>query len=329
MLSRFRRSSGPEFLVVRRLQFRLRPHFYDVILGWVAENFPEFAPLFRIRHLPCHVAPGANVALHIPWLQDPVQRWSQRRYAQANRLAAECDALRIPIVNRVDRLINASKSVGSRLMAEAGVRTPRIVPISDPEEFKDTLLGIDPPLFVRDDWRHGGEMLRADTLEEARRLPVDRFERPVAVELIDIPSREDGIYRKYRYIAAGELGVTHHLQMSRHWIARGDNREKTEVSRDEELSYIASPDPNHAVLQRARAALGLDFLAFDYSYDYDGRIVVWEANPYPYIGFSTRKLVYRNVALHRTVAAMLAMYLTHANLPVPDVLRARFSYDRA
>jgi hypothetical protein len=325
MLQAFRRSRGPEFLVIRRLQ--LRTHFYDVVLRWVAENFPEFAPMFRIRHLPCHIARRGDVVLHIPWLQDPVQRWSGRRYAQANRLAAECDALGIPIVNRVDRLINATKSVGSRLMIEAGIKTPRVAVIDDVEKFRETFLGIGFPLFVRDDWRHGSAMLRADTPEEARALPIGRFERPVAVELVDLPDSRDGLYRKYRYVAAGDLGVSHHLQMSRHWITRGDNREKSELSRDEELAYIARQDPNHALLQQARLALGLEFVAFDYSYDRQGEVVIWEANPYPYIGFSTRKLIYRNAALHRTVAAMLAMYLHYGNLPVPDALRARSTYD--
>ena len=325
MLRTFRRSKGPEFLVVRRWQ--LKAHFYDVILTWVADNFPEFSPLFRIHYLPCRVPRKSDVVLHIPWLQDPVQQWSERRYAQANRLAAECDALGVPIINRVDRLINASKSVGARLMAEAGVRTPRVAPIVDPEEFRETRLGIDLPLFVRDDWRHGGEMLRADTMEEVRRLPLERFPRPVAVEVIDVSGRTDGLYRKYRYVAAGDLGVSHHLQMTRDWITRGKKRERTAVSREEELAYIAKQDRNHEVLQRVREALGLEFLAFDYGYDREGRMIVWEANPYPYIGFSPGKMSYRNGALHRTVAAMLGMYLRYGGLPVPDSLRQRIAYE--
>ena len=310
--------------MVRRWEFK--PHFYEVILRWVYDNFPQYYPMFRIRYLPCSVPRHRNVVLHIPWLQDPVQRWSKRRYRQANRLADQCDERGIAIINRVDRLLNASKSVGAQRIAEAGLRTPRTVPIADVDEFRETMLGIDLPLFVRDDWRHGGQMLRADTREEVHRLPVDRFERPVAVELIEIPDRKDGFYRKYRYVAAGEFGVSHHLQISQEWITRGDNREKTDVSRADELAYIARPDPNHSALQRARLALELDFLAFDYGYDQNGQIVVWEANPYPYIGFSTRKLAYRNEALHRTVAAMLAMYLQYAGLPIPDALRQRFAY---
>jgi hypothetical protein len=324
MAAWFFRSQGPEFLVVRRRQ--LKTHFYEVVLRWVAENFPECSPLFRIRHLPCRIPPGREVVLHIPWLQDPVQRWSPRKYEQAVRLGAECDARGIPIINRVDRLLNASKLKAAELFTAAGIRTPRVLPIGSVEGFRDTLLGLDPPLFVREDWGHGGEMLRADTRDEARRLPVERFRRPVAVELLDFPGRKDGLYRKYRYVAAGDIGVSHHLQMARDWIVRGSNRERTDVSRTEELDYIARQDPNHEMLQRARAALGLEFVAFDYGYDDAGRMVVWEANPYPFIQFSTKSLVYRNAALHRTVAAMLRLYLQYGKLPIPERLEEQIAY---
>ena len=94
----------------------------------------------------------------------------------------------------------------------------------------------------------------------------------------------------------------------------------TNVTREEELAYIDKPDPNHDLLQRARKTLGLDLVGFDYSYDYDGKVVVWEANPYPYFHFSTKNLVYRNHAMYRTVQAFLEMYLRRAGLPVPEAV---------
>jgi hypothetical protein len=317
--------SGPLFLVVRRWQ--PKPHFYAVVLQWIAANYPELRPLFYLTTLPYRLPQRNPFVLHIPWLQDPVQRWSFLRYEQANRLAGECDVRSIPVINRVDRLINATKSVGARLMGEAGIRTPKTAAISDPAEFRDTLLGIPLPLFVRDDWGHGGAMLRADTRAEAIALPVERFQRPIAVELIDIPDRRDGLYRKYRYFAAGSRGVTHHLQVSEGWLTRGSHRVKSDRTREEELSFINRPDPNHDLLQKARRALGLDLVAFDYGYDHDGKVVVWEANPYPSIPpFSKRGLAYRNGALDRTMAAMLALYLEAAGLPVSQALSRRAAY---
>jgi hypothetical protein len=325
MIPYLRRPQRPSFLVIRRLQ--LHAHFYDVILRWTAENFPELSPLFCIRHLPYRLPRRAPFVLHIPWLQDPVQKWSPRKYAQATRLAAACDAQSIPIVNRVENLLNVSKSTFSALMAEAGIRTPRVAPIQSAEEFRDTLLGMSLPLFVREDWGHNQAMLRADTLEEARQLPLDTMERPVAVEIVDVSSPKDGLHRKYRYVAAGDIGISHHMQVSRDWITRGRNRRRSDSNRAEELDYIARPDLNHELLQRARKTIALEFVAFDYGYDKEGRTVIWEANPYPYIAFSTKSLVYRNKAIDRTVAGLLAMYLRLGGLAVPESLQARFVYE--
>ena len=308
--------SGPRFLIVRHRNYKTR--FFDVIVDWVKVAFPEYHPLFELRVLPCKFVRWSDVVLHLPWLQDPVQQWSLEAYEQANRLAAECDRRGIPIVNRVDRLLNATKSVGAQLMAEAGIRTPRMAPIHDGAEFKETLLGMTPPLFVREDWGHGGYSYRIDKREDALRIPFETLARPVAIELIDVRDRRDGLYRKYRYIAAGNEGVSLHLHVSTDWIVRGTDRLKNDMTRGEELSYISEQDPNHQLLQRAHRALGLDFAAFDYSYDHQGRVVVWEANPFPYLHFSKGPMVYRNVAVNRTLRAILRMYLQCASISVPD-----------
>jgi hypothetical protein len=79
--------------------------------------------------------------------------------------------------------------------------------------------------------------------------------------------------------------------------------------------------------RRGREALGLDFVAFDYGYDHENRMVVWEANPYPFIpAFSRRRLAYRNTALDRTLAALLALYLEAGGLAIPEQLMRRASY---
>jgi hypothetical protein len=147
------------------------------------------------------------------------------------------------------------------------------------------------------------------------------------VELIDVADLQDRLYRKFRYIAAGDIGVSQHLQISSGWITKGFARIRSDQTRQEELDYIAAQDPNHDALQRARRALGLDLVAFDYGYDRDGRMVVWEANPYPYIAFSVSTLVYRNHAIHRSMAAVLAMYLSMASLRIPASLSDAVAYE--
>jgi len=353
----------PRFLVVRHA--RRKRHFYDVVLNWVAERFPRLRALFDVWDLPDETArdfphrpdllvwrrltaltkrlirrdttplrllrggipDGSDYRLHLAWLQDPVEQWSQATFARACRLAAECHSRGVPVVNRVDRLANAAKSTAARLTSAAGIRTPRMAVIRDAAEFRETRLGIPLPLFVREDWGHCGRMWRADTPAEIRRLPVSRLKRPVAVEIVDVRDPRDGLFRKYRYVAAGEIGVSHHVQASSDWITRGDNRVVTEATRAEELDYISRPDPHHVQLQRARRALGLEMVAFDYGLTQEGELILWEANPFPHIKISKRGLAYRNAALHRTLLGLLHLYLTTAGLPVPGEIADGLPYD--
>ncbi|HYG22494.1 MAG TPA: hypothetical protein VEH04_06895 [Verrucomicrobiae bacterium] len=185
------------------------------------------------------------------------------------------------------------------------------------------------PFFVREDFGHGKQMVRADTPDEARKIPLREFTRPVAVELIDSSSPTDKLYRKYRYVVAGDFGVAHHLQVSHGWITRGRNRVVNDITRSEELNYINAPCGLHPAFQKAKRALGLDFVAFDYSLDHRGMPIIWEANPYPSIHFSKRDLVYRNEAVHRTIAIVVASYFRAAAVDMPSELAAYLSAENS
>ena len=193
-----------------------------------------------------------------------------------------------------------------------------MIPIKDIDHFKETLLGLSLPLFVREDWGHGGRIFRADRMDQVRDMDLGSFSHPIAVEFVDTKSKLDGFYRKYRYTVAGDEGVTSSIHIQKSWIVRGKHCEFSEAIREEELGFINNPDPNHEKLLRARKALDLDFVAFDYSYDPEGQLVVWEANPYPTIHFpkSTGKRAYRKPAVERALAAIVKMYLKKSGLPV-------------
>lgn len=317
----------PRFLIVRHRKYQRT--LFDVIVRWVETNFPELASLFDVRELPVRINDWSPYCLHAAWLQDPVQQWSTETYEQALELAAECDRRGIPMINRVDHLLNATKSRGARLMSEAGAATPRMAPIVDRREFEATQCGLQSPLFVREDWGHSRNVFRVDAPDDVRRVPWSTFERPLAVEIVDVRSPDDGWHRKHRYVAAGSVGVSHHLQISEEWVTRGENRVLTPATRSEELNYISQPDPHHELLQRARQALQLDLVAFDYGYAPDGRMIVWEANPFPSFKFASQRLTYRNPAMHRTMAAILRMYLAAASLPIPAALEDALALDLA
>jgi hypothetical protein len=302
--------------------------FYDVVLDWVAENLPEERPRFELLNLPCQLSEPERFRLMIPWLQDPVEAWCEQTYQQALALTAECDRAGIPVINRVERLSRAAKLQGSELIRQAGLRTPKMFPIVNPQSFHDDFFGLEFPLFVRENLGHGKLMVRADTPDEARKIPLREFTQPIAVELVDLPGATDGLYRKYRYVVAGEFGVTHHLQASREWVTRGGNRVINDTSKTEELSYINAPSPHFEAFQKAKRALGLDFVAFDYSLDHQGVPIIWEANPYPFIQFSRRDLLYRNDAIHRTIAIIVASYFRTAAIELPAQLAASLGGDK-
>ena len=214
-------------------------------------------------------------------------------------------------------------------MGDAGVRVPRMALIREPEEFQATSLGLSLPSFIREDWGHERKMVRIDSRDDVRAVPWEKFNRPLAVELVDVRNPRDGLFRKYRYLAAGDLGISHHLHISRDWVTRGEDRVMNADTRHEELEYITEADPNHEVLQRARRALGLDLVAFDYGYTPDGQMIVWEANPFPHFLFATKRLIYKNPAMHRTMLAIVHLYFSSAGLPIPAEVTEGLTLDFA
>ncbi|MBG9386535.1 hypothetical protein [Caenimonas aquaedulcis] len=304
-------------------------NFYDEVVDWIRVNLPSSADTFDLRLLGEIEQPAAEHAAVVLWLQDPVQAWSMSSYRLALALTAACDARGVPVINRVDQLSNAGKSRGALLMRRAGLQTARVQRIVDPAEFRKHFMGLRFPLFVREDWGHGSRMLPARRPAEARTLPVETFRRPIAVELLDVASPDDGLFRKYRYVVAGSRGVPHHVQVSDDWVTRGRKRVTTPRTRQDELDYIGAPSPHHGLFHRACEALGLDFAAFDYGLDADGAPVVWEANPFPLVRFSRADLTYRNEAIHRTMAIMVAMYFERASLPLPPALAGYLAGDPA
>ncbi|RZA15161.1 MAG: hypothetical protein EOP93_17415 [Lysobacteraceae bacterium] len=301
-------------------------HFYDVVLAWVQANAPECLEHIAICDLPLDVLELHGVRLVVPWLQDPVQAWSPRVYRAMDALARRCEESGAAMINPVARLTHAGKAEAARRIAATGLRTPRMSLVTEPDAFREDFGGLPFPLFVREDWGHGGPMLRADDAAQARALPLETLRRPVAVELVDVRDPRDGLYAKYRYFAAGDRGVAHHLQVSRDWITRGGGRVFDDAARERELAYIAAQDPHHERLQAARRALELDIVALDYGHDREGRVVVWEANPFPHVQFGRNTSRYRNHAIHRTIAAMLAEYLVRAGLPVPPPVQRMLAY---
>ncbi len=254
--------------------------YNDDFLAWVRGRAPEVWPRFELRYHPRPVRDLAGVSLLVPWLQDPLRERFPQTFVAASALERRCEARGIGVVNPVANLSRAIKSTAAELIRQTGVRTPRMHRIADAGAFRRDHGGLALPFFIREDQRHGGPVILVTTADDLRAVSLSRFEHPVAVEFIDVRSG-DGLYRKWRYVAVGDRGCNRHMVASERWIVHAGDRVLTPAILDEERAYVTSDDPNQDALQRARRALGLDVVAFDYSYDHDGRLVIWEPNPFP------------------------------------------------
>ena len=308
-----------DVILIVRHPWLARDHF-DLVLDWVRDQAPALSPLFLVRDLPVTLEPEWNVRLLVTWLQDPVEFRTPDTFVFAEKLSDYFTARGVPTINRAAILSNGIKSRAAPLIASAGLRVPRIARIDDAPSFRADFGGLALPFFVREDHIHGSPMLLAKTRDEARALPIESFTLPIAVEYIETASPADGLYRKFRYFACRETGVSQHLQVTKEWIARGEGRIFTPQTQAEEMEYISRFDRNHDRFQAALKALGFDMAAFDYAYDASGEVVVWEVNPFPRIVFGKSTSMYRDRAIHASIAAMVQMYLDAAGLVVPDAI---------
>ena len=313
---------SPRFLVLRHRV--ALPSYYREFLGWLGKELPEVRALFELSTLPCRISDWSRYALLIPWFPDPFIHECKPAYLEAKALEARCRGRGVPVINAVDQILGASKLLCARRLAQLGIRTPHTEPIDDAGAFTRNLAGLRPPLLVREDRAHAGRV-PAHLIEkaaDAKRIPWQRLKHPIAVEFIDVRSPRDGLYRKYRYFAAGDDGLAHMVYLSRDWEVRKGTHVYGEAGRMEQIAFSSSPDPNHVRFQQARRAMGLDFVAFDYSYDREGRPVVWEANVLPSLHFSPDpQWRYFFPAVKRAMATTARMYFERAGLPSPACLQ--------
>jgi hypothetical protein len=116
----------------------------------------------------------------------------------------------------------------------------------------------------------------------------------------------------------GDTGIAHTLQISRHWEVRADVRVIDDATRSEEIAYADAPDPHHDLLQHVRRGLDLDFVAFDYSLDPKGQVIIWEINVLPGLGIPSKPNRGHLVPpVERAMAATVKMLLQRAQMVVP------------
>lgn len=312
------------FLVLRHPS--ALPSYYRKFLAWTGKNHPDIRRRFELRLITESIKDWSQYSLVIPWLPDTFMYRNTVAQRQAANLVAQARDRKIPVINPPEQLLATSKHDSAQRLIAAGVNTARTMRITEPAKFRVDNCGLNLPILIREDLAHGGwsPVFKIHDQDELDRVPIAQMERPIAVEFVDTRSMQDGLVRKYRYMAMGELGISHTLQISEHWEVRSGVRKLTPETIAEELDYCERPDPNHAIFQSARRSLGLDFVAFDYSYDQLGNVIVWEINVLPGLGLphqSNRAHLIR--PLQRAMAATLKLYLQRAGQESTQALESQ------
>ena len=312
--NRLRDSSVESILVLR--QTGRHPFYNEHYLDWLRSKHPAIARRFRLAHLTPLPVRLSGVRLVVPWVQDPLREEYPADFRRAQRIEDQCRRRGIDVVNPTARLSIAIKSVALPRIAECGVRTARVIRIDSPEAMESLPERLPFPFLVREDYLHTRHPLVIRNADELRQLRWNRFSHPIALEFIDVRN-PDGLYRKYRYFIVGRYGAARHLVVAADWCVHAEDRILSQATLEEELAYVSNPDPNHETLERVARALEFDFTCFDYSYDQEGRLVIWEPNPLPVLWgtFNTpEKHGYQMPVLDRLYSTMTRYYLERARM---------------
>ncbi len=307
-----RRANGRRILVLRHTD--QLPDYNDDLLAWLCRAAPQAADLFELRRVGFVPKDPARYALFLPWLQDPLREEHPQAYASAKRIEDAILRAGGAVVNPVDQLSNSIKSVASARLRAAGVPMPRIAPLSPARTLPE---GFAFPVIAREDRHHGGPMRLCRDEKELAAVPWSELRSPVVVEYHDVRC-QDGRYRKWRYVVAGESGAQRHLVISRRWVVKAQRRVADAAVLGEELAYTRlRDDPNREILVRAAKALGLDVVAFDYARTQAGELVVFEPNPFATLWASFNadaRYAYQRPCVERLYATLCVFWLERANL---------------
>ena len=306
---------SPRILVVSEPGHR---HAYWYFLDWLARERPGIRSQIYLDRLPCR-APHSISLLHA-WVQDPVAERAPHVHEMLVGLEAECARRGGRVVHPSDVLSNSKRDVIFERLAQAKLRTPRVVRVDASFPSRRDRLPL--PMLVRRRWGHGhgGGLRRLDTEASFERWWTVARTDPagwVASEYVDVRS-PDGCYRKYRYFMAGSRGNPRHLIVSPNWEVRPSDRVRTEATREEELAFVTASFPHHALFDEARVALGFEIAAFDFSYDASGDLVVWEVNPYPDLSRPKKEVGdYLQVTVEQSYAILADYYAERSGLSEP------------
>ena len=311
---RFDISAIPHIHVLREREYKRNWTFFN----WVEQTHPAAARLFRFTTADdADNTPRGGATLFIPWLQDPVHERAPTLYRKVEKVEMQYRQKGVPVVNPVKVLSNSIKSHALATLRQIGIRTANTLPLTGAMSFEEVadMLGL--PFIVRNDLGHGGAVQLVYQASDYDAVAWHKLTQPVAMEFVDTRGL-DGLYRKYRYVMVGETGMSRHLVITPQWMAHAADRLTDPQCLAEEIAFFKADNPYHDTFNAARKALQLDFVAFDYSFDAAGQLVIWEPNPFPVLSreedWHNPNKVYQHHQVSAIYHMLLRYYFTQANL---------------
>ena len=301
-------------LIVRHGEGRGRiPEFMRPAIRYVADYHPGLHRQLALHETGKWLPSLDDVQAVVFMLADPLQELYPECYEEAEGLARWARERGYPVVNPPDALSSSIKSVRARLWADSGVPTPPCDRFASREELLAILESKRFPVLIHGDWEpaENGVRLCRD-IEEARAIPSEALVCPgVVTPFIDTREsyREAGrrdiwalLYHRKRILVFGDIVTANHAYFSDGPIVNSVNstfaalrecnprirrvmkyRKPYWDSLRAEWEFVTGELDQPELMLRAARALGLGYLAIDYSSYADGSVVLWEANPYPWL----------------------------------------------
>ena len=325
----------PKVLIVRHGPRRGRvPRYFQDCLDYLARNRREVHRrlAFCVTGEP---APSLDAVGAVAfWLADPLREMYPACYADASAIAAEARERGVRLINPPEALSNSIKTRQSRLWRQAGLPTPLALPFATVSELQKLLAKLKPPLIVRPDRLHTQKGIHlCRTAEEALRAAKRLLPLPsLVVQLFDVRrswalkdphSVYARLFHKKRSFVLGSSVKAGHVFFAPTPIVATQTCTFFPPRRSK-MGLPARPKPNTwdwqcvaednafgngvaeapELMLRAAKALGLDYLALDYATSADGRIALWEANPYFFLPPLTHSMLPMERESERRYAAI-------------------------
>jgi hypothetical protein len=256
------------------------------------------------------------------WLADPLVDYPEC-HEEAIAIQEEAERRSLPMINRPTALATYGKDFQAKRFLAENIPTPQAASVDNVTDLADCVDRLGLPLLVRGARSFGlrGTLIVRSRRQIASLKQEDLPERTIVTGFVDVRGPQAGYptkdlwtryYHRKRVLLIGDQCVPDSLYLGKDPLLQqssslyGDYysrqvrmrpygwfgkqairliRRNMGLQRAVELEseFITAPVDGEDLFKKAAAALGLEFLAFDYASLPRGDLLIWEANPYPHI----------------------------------------------